>query len=233
VQAILGDAARGRDPAADRKAAATDAQRMATEEVFTLDALLSKWAASHLTKRRASYSEEAVRALRYAFKAQLAKPASELKDKAVARVLEGFASAGRPAMAASTMSYGRAAFGWAIGRRLIAGNPFANLSFGHVVKRERVLKDHELCAIWEAAACPGAYNAIVRTLILTGQRREEVAGMTWSELSDDLSIWTIPAERSKNGVAHVVPLSPQAQKILKDATPRADLVFPGERGLFN
>ena len=57
--------------------------------------------------------------------------------------------------------------------------------------------------------------------------------MGWSELSDDLSTWTIAADRSKNGVAHVVPLSPQAQKILIDARRRADLVFPGERGLFN
>jgi integrase len=233
VQAILGDVAKGRDPAADRKAAATEAEHKAAEEAFTLDALLTKWAASHLTGKSASYAAEAVPALRYAFKAQLAKPAAELKDKAVARVLEGFASAGKPAMAASTMSYGRAAFGWAIGRRLIVDNPFADLSFGHVVKRDRVLEDHELRAIWEATAGPGSYNAIVRTLILTGQRREEVAGMAWSELSNDLSTWTIAADRCKNGLAHVVPLSPQAQKIVKDARRRADLVFPGERGLFN
>ena len=233
VQAILGDVAKGRDPAADRKAATTKAEHKAAEEAFTLDVLLTKWGASHLTGRRHSYAQEAVRALRYAFKAQLPKPAAELKDRAVARLLEGLAGADKPAMAASTMSYGRAAFGWAIGRRLIVDNPFANLSFGHVVKRERVLKDHELRAIWEATAGPGSYHAIVRTLILTGQRREEVAEMVWSELSDDLSTWTIAADRSKNGVAHVVPLSPQGQKILKDARRRADLVFPGERGLFN
>jgi integrase len=231
--AILGEVANGKDPAVERKSAAMEAERKAAEEAFTLDELLTKWAASHLTGRRASYAAEAVRALRYAFKGQLAKPAAGLKDKVVARVLEGFASAGKPAMAASTMSYGRAAFGWAIGRRLIVDNPFANLSFGHVVKRERVLKDHELRAIWDASAGPGTYNAIVRTLILSGQRREEVAGMAWSELSDDFSTWTIAADRSKNGVAHVVPLPPQAQKILNDARRRADLVFPGERGLFN
>ena len=52
-------------------------------------------------------------------------------------------------------------------------------------------------------------------LILTGQRREEVAGMTWDEIAADLSTWTIPASRAKNGVAHLVPLSPQAQAILR------------------
>ena len=62
---------------------------------------------------------------------------------------------------------------------------------------------------------PGAYNAIVRMLILTGQRREEVTDMTWDEIAPDLSTWTIPASRAKNGVAHIVPLSPQAQAIVK------------------
>ena len=59
--------------------------------------------------------------------------------------------------------------------------------------------------------------------------------MTWDELDADLSIWTIPAARAKNGVAHIVPLSPQAQAILR-AAPRLEgksLVFPGERGLFS
>ena len=54
-------------------------------------------------------------------------------------------------------------------------------------------------------------------LILTGQRREEVAGMTWDEISPDLSTWTIPASRAKNNVAHVVPLTPEAQDVLRKA----------------
>jgi hypothetical protein len=46
------------------------------------------------------------------------------------------------------------------------------------------------------------FGAIVRLLMLTGQRREEVAGMTWAELSEDLATWTIPATRTKNGMPH-------------------------------
>jgi integrase len=75
----------------------------------------------------------------------------------------------------------------------------------------------------------------VRTLILTGQRREEVAGMARSEVASDLSSWTIPASRAKTGAAHVVPLSAQAQAVLR-AAPRlaeSDLVFPGQRGAFS
>ena len=50
-------------------------------------------------------------------------------------------------------------------------------------------------------------------LILTGQRREEVAGMTWDEVAPDLSTWILPASRAKNAVAHVVPLSPRAEAL--------------------
>jgi integrase len=63
-----------------------------------------------------------------------------------------------------------------------------------------VLTDAELAAIWKAADGPGSYDSIVRLLILTGQRREEVAGMTWDEVADDLSAWTISANRAKIGV---------------------------------
>jgi integrase len=45
-------------------------------------------------------------------------------------------------------------------------------------------------------------------LLLTGQRREEVAGMAWGELDRKAALWTIPASRAKNGKAHLVPLAP-------------------------
>jgi integrase len=79
--------------------------------------------------------------------------------------------------------------------------------------------------------------------MLTGQRREEVAGMTWIELSEDLATWTIPATRTKNGIPHLVPLSQPARELLQalasdrpehvQGAPRRanrSLVFPGECG---
>ena len=68
------------------------------------------------------------------------------------------------------------------------------------------LSDDEIAEIWRAAGdAASPYGTIVRLLILTGQRRGEVAGMNWGEISDDLATWTMPGERTKNGVAHVVP----------------------------
>jgi integrase len=90
--------------------------------------------------------------------------------------------------------------------------------------------------IWRAAGdAASPYGAIVRLLILTGQRRGEAAGMVWSELSDDLSTWTLPGDRTKNGAAHTVPLSGAARGVLsaalpEDANERHGLVLPGAVG---
>ena len=59
-----------------------------------------------------------------------------------------------------------------------------------------------------------------------------MCGIVWAELSGDLSTWTIPTSRAKNGATHIVPLSEPAQDLLR--LPRfGELVFPGLRGPFN
>ena len=168
-----------------------------------------------------------------------------LTPKAVKATLNAIVDDGKKATARLTGAYGRACYGWAIGKDLLLENPFAGLKLAAVASRERVLSDEELVAIWGATRGPGVYNAIVRMLILTGQRRDEVAGMTWGEIAPDLSTWTIPAGRTKNGVAHIVPLPPQARAIISSAhrmaTDNADekaddeleFVFRGRAGVFN
>ena len=235
ARAIMGDVAKGRDPALERKRAAAEARRTEAHEALTFDALLEQWAALRLAHRRRSYAAEAIRALRFAFAKQLSLPAADLDRPSVVRVLDGLAKSGKIAMACRTAAYGRTCYQWAVKRGALEANPFMNVPLSPVAKRDRVLSDAELAAIWKAANGPGSFDAIVRMLILTGQRRGEVAGMAWDELDDDLSAWTIPASRAKNGAAHVVPLSLQAQEFLR-ATPRQEgsrFVFPGFRGPFN
>jgi integrase len=227
-----GKLGKGDDPAAIKKAerAAAKAEREAT----TLDGLIDDWNMLHLAEKRASYSREAVRALRYAFEKHLNVPAASLDRAAVVRVLDGITKDGKKAITGRTAAYGRACYQWAVKRGSLKENPFASLPLAPVVKRERMLTDDELRLIWKATERPGSFNAIVRMLILTGQRREEVAGMTWGELAPDLSTWTIPASRAKNNAEHIVPLSLEAQAIVR-AAPRivgSNLVFAGQRGVF-
>ena len=224
VRAIMGDVAKGIDPAAERKKAAA-------HEALTLEALLSDWRALHLAAKRPRYAAEAVRALRNAFPRHLDLPAANLSRATVVKTLDSMARKGSVAMAACTAAYGKAAYGWAIKRGTLETNPFAGIPVAPTTRRERVLTDDELAAMWRSTASPGPFNGIVRMLTLTGQRREEVAGMTWAEISDDA--WTIPANRAKNGRAHIVPLSAPVQELLHTVPRAGDLVFPSLKGPFN
>ena len=59
------------------------------------------------------------------------------------------------------------------------------------------------------------YGAIVRLLILTGQRKSEIADLKWSEIDFDKRQIHLSAARTKNGREHIVPLSNEAMRILK------------------
>jgi integrase len=183
--------------------------------------------------------------LRVAFVKHIAAPAANLQRATIVRVLDALTADGKAAMAARTAAYGRACYAWAIKRGSLTANPFEALPLASVEKRERVLSDAELRAVWRATGGAGAFNAIVRGLILTGQRRDEVAQMSWGEIAPDLGAWTISGSRAKNGVAHILPLSPQmrahieARAAVRDsnmskATGAAGaFVFPGRDGPFN
>ena len=108
-------------------------------------------------------------------------------------------------------------------------NPFRNLPVSAATtERERVLSDDEVRDIWTAAAATSyPFGPFYQLAILTLQRRDEVAGMRWSELSPDGATWLIPGARMKNGKPHDVHLSPPARQILR-LLPRQDgqdLVF--------
>lgn len=231
ARARLGRVAAGFDPKAEREArkAEDDRQRAAAalakqDKAFTLNALVADWARLHLAGKRPRYASEAERALRTGFAADLAKPASALDHGRVLAVIDELAAAGRAAMASRTMAYGRACFSWALKRRRLAINPFAGLPAveGGSPQRDRVLNDAEIGAIWRAAGTLGQpFGPVLRVLILTAQRREEVAGMRWSEISADGKTWTLPAARAKNGKAHVVHLSEPARAVLA-GVPRVD-----------
>jgi integrase len=96
-------------------------------------------------------------------------------------------------------------------------------------RRERVLSNAELKAVWSASDAESfPWRAGVKLLILTGQRRDEVFQADWSEFDFDNATWTIPPARAKNGIESIVPLSAAALAVVK-TIPRikgASKVFP-------
>lgn len=222
ARSLLGEVARGNDPAAERKARIEAARAERKRQAYTMQALINDWQADHLTDRRPSYSAEATRALRVAFPHRLEASAELLTREDVRRTLAGMPKA----MRARTAAYGRACWGWAIKQGRMETNPFEALPFPAPKARDRVLSDDELRAVWLAAKAEGTrFGRIVQLLILTGQRRAEVGGMRWAELSPDRRTWTIEASRAKNGKASIVPLNDQAREIIETIPATGELVF--------
>jgi integrase len=117
-----------------------------------------------------------------------------------------------------------ALFTWAMQRGKVSVNPVALTAKRKEQSRDRVLSDAELAAIWQA--CPeGDFGNIVKLLMLTGQRRAEIGGLRWSEIDLRQGRIDLPAERTKNGHAHFVPLAEPVRAILSAQPHIRDHVF--------
>jgi integrase len=120
-------------------------------------------------------------------------------------------------------------FNWAVRKHYLERSPCHGMRGAKPKFRSRVLTDAELAAIWKVAVQTGyPFGTIVQLLILTAQRRGEVAQLKWSYIDGDTI--TLPIEIVKNNRPHTLPIGPMAQQILA-AIPRThDYVFPASRG---
>jgi len=120
--------------------------------------------------------------------------------------------ANRPALARQMFAVMRKLFRWAVERGDIDRSPMEGSSAPPAVAaRDRVLTDKELQTLWLAVSSIGTpYEGFYKLLIATGQRKDEVARLPWKELDRAAAVWLLPPERAKNGVAHIIPLSPLA-----------------------
>jgi integrase len=156
----------------------------------------------------------------------------ELRRSHLAEMLDRVEDEAGPVQADRVRAYLRKALSWYAER----DDEFnLNAAFVRVVARAnakerartRVLSDDEIRTLWPLLSEAGTFGALLKTLLLTAQRRDEVANMTWTEISTD-STWTIPAERYKTKRSNYVPLSTAALAVI-EAQPRidgCDYVFP-------
>jgi integrase len=124
-----------------------------------------------------------------------------------------------------------ALFSWAMGEGLVEANPVIGTNRGEEKSRERVLDFAELRLIWNATRDDDT-GAILKLLMLTGQRAGEIAGLRWSEIRDDVIV--LPGERTKNRRPHTIPLSQAARDIITKQKRREgrDQLF-GRAGRYN
>jgi integrase len=229
ARARLGAVAKGIDPKAERTRRRAEAERERAEAALTFDALIEEWKALHLAHRRPRYAAEAVRAIRSGLPGLLKRSAARISRTDAVNALDQVVKAGKVVAAGRTMAYARACYAWGKRRGKVPENPFAELPISAgATERERVLSDTEIASVWAATdALPYPFGPFYKLAILTLQRREEVAGMRWSEIAPDLTKWTIPGARMKNGKPHDVHMSEAARVVLR-SIPRVhgcDLVF--------
>ena len=133
-------------------------------------------------------------------------------------------------MADKTLTWLRKAFNWYAGKDDKFNSPIVKGMARTKPKeraRIRVLSDDELRVIWPLLAEAGTFGAMLKTLLLTAQRRDEAASMCWQEIGED-RIWTIPAERYKTKRPNHVPLSNATLTVI-EAQPKiidCNYVFP-------
>ncbi|MCC0805952.1 tyrosine-type recombinase/integrase [Methylobacterium sp. W2] len=165
-----------------------------------------------------------------------AAPLASVRRADVAEQLRSITASSGPHAALRARRTLSTVFAWAIGEGLVEANPVVGTNPpGVEVRRDRVLNERELADVWGACPPTTHFGRIIRLLILTGQRRDEVAGMTWGEIDFQGALWRLPAARSKNGIAHDVPLSKPALDIVADAPQREGraLVFGDGAGPFS
>jgi integrase len=217
---IFADVTKGRDPQGERKAAKqTDRSMVPT---LTLRAALEKYIAMKEKEvREGTYRDISLKITKlYLLGARYFGPLHEvdinaITRQAVAARLADIREARSDTTAGRARAQLRAAFIRLMQEGLAEANPCIGTK-GQTVrsKRDRPLSEDEIRLVWNCCDMTTDYGRIVRLLILTGCRREEIGGLRWSEIDFNINRICLPGERTKNGRPHTLTLPKMAMDIL-------------------
>ena len=224
--------AAGKDPGL-MIAAERQAERQAETVAELAEEYLDKWARAR--KRTAAEDERILR--KDVLPAWGRRKAKEIRRRDVIVLLDGIVERGSPIQANRTLAVVRKMFNWAVSRDVLEANPCHMVGApAKETRRDRVLTAEEIARFWrelDNARMSETIRLALRLQLVTSQRKGEVVNAEWSEFDTEATVWTIPAHKSKNGMAHRVPLSPLALDLLKDIKTKADgsgWLFPSPRG---
>lgn len=233
AQEILVESSKGNDVHAQER---LEADRRSSDRI---NDLVAQFLDKHASQNRTA--NETRRILHHDMTPTIGKRSiHEITKRDLISIIESVNERGSPFMANRTLAAIRKFFNWCVSRDVIDASPAQGISAPKKEQsRDRTLTVEETRAvIGIARQTVYPFGPIVQLLFMTAQRRDEVGGMRWSEINLDKAVWTIPAERAKNGKAHDVHLSKCAVALMR-SMPRfvlpdnseSDLVFTttGER----
>ena len=226
---IITSAQAGIDPRAIRL---SERDKDAERRRNTFSAMAEEFLSKHVENNlRASTAREYRRILRGGDTRKLRNiPLTEISKRDILGVVEGMQERGSPGAADRALAYLKKFFNWCADREVIDFPPTNRIRLSASnSRRERVLTDDEIAIIWEAFETEGGlFGPLFKLLLLTGQRRGEVAGMHWHELNDldgDNPVWELAGERTKNHQPHIVPMSSEAVRIIKSLPANGTFLF--------
>ena len=222
----------GRDPATEKQ----DLRAAAAE---TIGSLLPAYLEHRRGMLKPRSFVEVERHLTRDARSLHARPVADVDRRAIAVLLAEITKDNSARVAGAVRASLSRFFTWALREGLIETNPVSFTNRPPAAEpRIRVLSDPELAAIWHAAG-DGHYGAIVRLLMLTGARRDEIASLRWSEIDLGEVLVSLPGSRTKSGVEQQIPLTVPALEILAGQPRRTtsdgesrDLIFGYGQGGF-
>ncbi|MFP6758484.1 MAG: tyrosine-type recombinase/integrase [Alphaproteobacteria bacterium] len=207
--------AMGRDPAAEAVA-----DHNAERQAETVEDLFTEYLEKYSRPRKRSSDEH-----KRCFEKDILPHWGNRKAKSITRrdgiiLFDRIVDRGAPIMANRTLAVVRKVFAFGVDRDILAANPLLGIRPpGKEVRRDRVLSDSEIKTFWnelENATMPEAVRLALKLLLVTIQRRSEVMEASWAEFDLSNGNWTIDATRTKNGIAHTIPLSEMALVLLSE-----------------
>lgn len=231
AQGAIGDVANGKDPAAEKAAIRAAAKAEREAETDKVERVVETFIERYAKTKTRDWRDTQGMLNNEVGARWKGKRLSQITRAHVSDMLDAIIDRGAPVRANRVFAQLRKMCNWAIARGIIERNPCQGLSApSPEMKRDRVLSDDEVRLVWRAANASGwPFGPIVKLLLLTGARRDEVAGMRWSELDLDGKVWALPVARTKNKREHQVPLSDSAVSIIK-SLPRTERRIEGADG---
>jgi integrase len=224
--------AQGHDPAAEKQAARQERQQQQQAGGETFAQIAEGFFAREVARKRDFRSaRRQLRDLkRLAFDTLGSMPVKTIRRSDIVRLLDSIAVKHGPTMSDAVLSHVSKILDDHARRSDDYSSPIVRgmrQTKESERARERILSDDELRRVWSASEGAGAFGAYIRFLLLTSARRNEASRLTWRELTNGNTVWSLPPERNKNKKELVRPLSSAAQVVLSGMPPGTgnDLVF--------
>ncbi len=245
---VLASVAEGNDPATDMKTARAKAKFGRLETVkaigkhYLAEAQRGRHRANARPKRPSTLALERYYFDRYVEPAFGRRSITDLRRAELQDFINRMADEHSSSTARQCRVVLQRLFALAQWQEITDANPCQHVHAPRGRERDRVLSDEELRIIWDATTLPlssscfhlsPAMAIALRLVAVTMQRRSEIAAIHTREIDQERRIWTIPAERTKNHLRHVVPISDAALDLINAALAlsgrKVGYLFPSPR----